>query len=84
MILSWILLVLSIPIGLWIAHLARDELISGRTWFVCIAIASFVFGTYFVYKENDALSFTLASMLIISLISYTLSYNKKWAKKAFK
>lgn len=84
MILAWILLALSVPVGLWIAWLARDELIDGRKWFLTISILCLIIGVYFSIRLDKVVLFSLASIFIVSMISYLLSYKKGWAIRAFK
>ena len=71
---------LSVPIGFLIAYLARDELIDGRKWFEILFILGFLFGVGLYLYGLKYGSYTSLFIAVISLISYILSFNKKWTK----
>jgi O-antigen ligase len=80
MIISIAILLLAIPAGFLIAWMARDELVSRRKWVKAIIILSFFLGIlFFVFKKNE-IGFSLAFIMIVSLISYRKSFDRKWAK----
>ncbi len=69
-------LLLSIPSGLFIAWLARDELIDGRKYFVMVLILCFI--AMFLFVE-EYISVSLGFIAISSWISFLKSYDSKWA-----
>ena len=77
-ILYVIVVLLSIPVGLWIAWLARDELVKGRKWFKIVIVLSIVSGIAFAFlgKYNEMLA--LVVLVIISAVAYLKSFDKKW------
>lgn len=76
---------LSIPCGLLLALLARDELISGRKYFLVLSYVC-AFGTlaYFMFYgvdgDNIAFGFSTIFVGIMSYISYRKSFDNKWIK----
>ena len=81
MIIELLILILSVPSGLFLAYISRDELINGRKWFRILIMISLISGIWFFLQRNKPLIFTLAFIFIVSLISYTKSFDKKWTKK---
>lgn len=80
MLIEILILILSVPSGLFLAYISRDELIHGRNWFIILIIISLISWIWFILQRNKSLIFTLAFIFIISLISYIKSYDKKWTK----
>lgn len=74
-ILSLIVLLLAIPIGYWIAWLAKDELVQGRKWFWVLIVASFITAGVFFYLRQNYIVLTAAFIAIVSGISLMKSYN---------
>ncbi len=81
MIIELLILILSVPSGLFLAYISRDELINGRKWFRILIMISLISEIWFFLQRNKPLIFTLAFIFIVSLISYTKSFDKKWTKK---
>ena len=81
MIFELIILLLAIPAGYLIAWLARDELISGRIWFIALIIVSIFIGMLFYFIGIKYISWTAGFVLIVSFTSLIKSYDKKWARK---
>lgn len=80
-ILVLVMLVLSIPLGFWVAWLCRDELVSGRRWFKLVMILSVVGSLVFLVYGEISAALTLFCLAIISYISHKKSFDKKWTKK---
>jgi len=82
MIISLILiLATSIPVGLLLAYLCRDELVPGRKWFKILSIVSlFLALILLLFYRKPEIILTLVYICITSLISLYLSYNKKFVK----
>ena len=80
MIVEIIVLLLAIPIGLLIAHMARDELVDGRKWFNALFIIGFLAGVWFFLIDNVAVGYTSLFIALIAIISYIKSFDKKWIK----
>jgi len=72
-----IVLLLGIPAGYLLAWLCKEELVLGRKWFLVILVLSLVSGVVFLFF-NLISSLTSFFIVIISLISLILSYNKKF------
>ncbi len=75
-----LLLSLSVPVGLYISWLSRDELVNGRFWFKAISVSSLIAG--FIGGISGKTEITLVSSFII-LVSFTAlekSFNEKWQK----
>jgi hypothetical protein len=81
MIYQICLLVLAIPVGFLIAWLCRDELLSGRVWFRVLIIVSILSAIYFYLIGNSVITFSCLFILIISLVSFIKSFDKKWTKR---
>lgn len=80
MVIEIILLLLAIPVGFLIAYMARDELIDGRKWFEILFILGVIFGIGLYLYGLKAGSYTSIFIAVVSLISYIISFNKKWTK----
>jgi len=76
-------LLAAFPTGYLLAYLARDELVSGRKWFVLLAIASVVASLPVAFYSSLRFPIILALFFIaiISLLAAWKSYDKKWVKK---
>ena len=81
MIFEILIFLSSIPAGLLIAWLARDELIDGRIYFKWLIFASFLLGIAFLFLIEYASSLTSLWITIISSVSLWKSYDKKWTKR---
>lgn len=79
-ILYLIILILAFPIGYWLAHLCRDELVKGREWFRKIIIGAFLFALIGFVFFDVAIGLTFMFILIVSGISYLKSKDKEFVK----
>jgi len=79
-ILVIVIILLSIPAGYLIAWLCMDELVIGRRWFKLIMILSILLGLIFLFY-NIIIALTMFFILIVALISYRKSFDKKWTKR---
>ncbi|MGV8142319.1 MAG: hypothetical protein ACP5NS_01640 [Candidatus Pacearchaeota archaeon] len=77
--MSYLLLVLllSIPTGLLVAWLARDELLDGRKYFKFLIALSIFLIFFFITYEYIVVS--LGFIVISTWISLIKSYDPKWA-----
>ena len=80
MLFEIIILLLAIPVGFWIAWLARDELVQGKKWFRILIIASILGIIWFWLTGLDHISWASGFILIVSFISLIKSEDKKWVK----
>lgn len=78
--LEVLILLLSIPSGMLVAWLARDELVIGRRYFfslILLSVLGVIVSKIFSY-EMGILMFGFIS--IFSYISYMKSFDEKWIK----
>jgi len=75
------ILLLAIPTGYLIAWLARDELVEGKFWFRVLIILSIFAGLWFYLTGHEYITWTTGFILIVSLISFVKSSDKKWSGK---
>jgi drug/metabolite transporter (DMT)-like permease len=80
MLIEIIILLLAVPARFLIAWMARDELVDGRKWFAALAVVSFILGALFFILGKNEIGLSLAFILVVSLISYWKSFDKKWVK----
>jgi len=81
MLLEIIILITSIPVGYLLAHLCRDELVTGREWFKLISVISVVVAILLIiFYRNLAMILTLSYIAITNLVSLWKGYDKKWVK----
>ncbi len=76
-ILGAITLLLSIPLGLFLAYLTRDELVGGRKYFKLIIFISGLTGIIFLFF-NLEVSLSLFFIFITTLICLKKSYDKNF------
>lgn len=76
----WILFA-GIPIGYAIAHMCRDELVSGRKWFLTLMILGILSSIILGILGQKTISLTLDFIAIVSLISFVKSFDKSWTNK---
>jgi hypothetical protein len=81
MIIEIIILLLGIPTGLLISYFDRDELIGGSFWFLVLALSSFIVGSWFYLTDNFIIMNSCWFIMIVSLVSYYKSKDKKWTRK---
>ncbi len=84
--LSLIILTLAIPVGYWVAWLARDELVVGRRWFGLLMFLGALAALVFLIVEKYAAAGTSAFIAILAFVSYWKSLDRTWtrAKKVSK
>ena len=75
-----LIILLGLPVGYLIAYLCKDELVDGRIWFKLIIVLSFVFGIVYYAKGEVYITWTLAFVSLVCLVSIYKSYEKKWTK----
>jgi hypothetical protein len=80
MILKIFILLLAIPTGFLIAWLSRDELVSGRKYFRILMIVSILGTIWFWLSGMSYISWTLAFVFVVGLVSLIKSEDKKWIK----
>lgn len=85
-IYSILVLALAIPLGYWLAWLAKDELVAGRKWLISLSYAcAFAALAYFMFFGADngdiAAGFTIIFIGIISYIAHMKSFDGKWTRK---
>lgn len=81
MILAIIILILGIPIGYLIAWLGRDELVAGRKWLRILMISSLFIGSWFFLTGFKAEAFTVGFILIVTMVGFVKSSDKKFVKQ---
>ena len=74
-------LLLSIPIGLLVAWLCRDELVAEKRWFKVIMVASAIIALVMLFFGNFVVVLTMIFFFIITLVSYIKSFDVKWTKR---
>jgi len=80
MFLKIIILLLAIPTGFLISWLSRDELVSGKKYFRILMIVSILGVVWFWLSGMSYISWTLAFVFIVSLVSLIKSEDKKWVR----
>jgi len=80
MFLKIFILFLAIPVGFLVSWLSRDELVSGRKYFRILMIASILGVIWFWLSGMNYVSWTLAFVFVVSLVSLIKSEDKKWTK----
>lgn len=81
LIFALIILLLGVPVGLLIAWMARDELVSGRYWFRILFILAIISEISFFIVGLINESLTSLFIAILALISYVKSNDEKWTKQ---
>jgi len=64
-----VFLLLSVPVGILISKLARDELKQGEKWFKLLIISSVLIGAWFYLTGLYYISWTMGFILIVTMIS---------------
>ncbi len=80
-ILIIIALLLAYPVGLLLAWLARDELVSGRRWFKLIIIVAMIIGLWLSFQGKKVMAFSSFFIVIATVVSYWKSFDAKWTIK---
>lgn len=78
--IEFLILISSIPIGLLIAWLARDELVAGRKWFIMLIILCTIDLVFCIYLNLLYGAYTSGFIIIVTGISYWKSFDKKWTE----
>lgn len=73
MILEILILLIAIPVGIWIANHTKEELKSGKKYFRILVIASLLGVIGFWLYGFPVVSWTMAFIFIVSLISFMKS-----------
>jgi len=79
-LLTILVLLLAFPAGYLLAYLCKDELVAGRKWFKLLALISTILAVIFVFF-NVTISLTLIFISVVSLISLSKGYDKKFVGK---
>lgn len=79
--LNIFILVLAIPVGYFIAYLAREELVQGRFWFKILIILSFVGAIGSWVYGFSVLAWTFGFILILALVALRQSFVKGFVKR---
>lgn len=80
MILYLLILLLSIPAGLLVAWLGRDELIDGFIYLKLLCEISFILVIIFSFY-NEVITLTLGFICIVGYISLLKRFDDRWAIK---
>ncbi len=78
--LSLIILALAVPVGFWIAWLARDELVAGRRWFFLAIIGGLALALGAGAMHEAAGAYTGAFIAILATIAYRKSFDRRWTQ----
>jgi len=71
-----LVLLTSIPAGIVLAKLTKEELKSGRSWFESLTILAFVAGFVFLMSKNYVVALSFFYISIVSIISLLLSHGR--------
>jgi uncharacterized membrane protein YwaF len=75
-LLSIGILVLGIPIGKLLAKMTKEELSSGKKWFMILIMVSFVGAIISLIIKNDPLMFTFLFMIVVTSQSIKIKRKK--------
>jgi FtsH-binding integral membrane protein len=75
-LLSIGILVLGIPIGKLLAKMTKEELSSGKKWFMVLIMVSFVGVIISLIIKNDPLMFTFLFMIVVTSQSIKIKRKK--------
>lgn len=75
-LLSIGILVLGIPIGKLLARMTKEELSSGKKWFMILIMVSFVGAIISLIIKNDPLMFTFLFMIVVTSQSIKIKRKK--------
>ena len=81
MIIEIAFLILAVPLGFLLAWAARDELVSGKKWFMAIFVVSVIAGIGFYVYGLSYIGWTFGFIVIVSFISLKKSKDKGWTKR---
>lgn len=74
---AWMLTFLSLPLGFYLAWLARDELVPGRPWFMIVIGAGLVL---MIIGYGKPIMYAGLSITLCSALALILSYKRGWAR----
>jgi len=74
----FIILVLGFILGLFVAHLSKDELKNGRKWFLVLALSFFIFSLIFYYYEKIPAFYS--SIFVVFFCLGSIFYTKYFIK----
>ena len=80
-LVAFVVLILSIPVGYLLAWLCRDELVQGKKFFEVIMAVFALIAVIILLFGNYVITLTAVFILICALISLVKGYDKKWVKK---
>ncbi|MEK6800767.1 MAG: hypothetical protein AABY10_02400 [Nanoarchaeota archaeon] len=80
LLLVFLAIILSIPVGYLIAWLCKEELLAGRNWFKLLCVLSFFSGIISLIFRNYEVFLTCVIIVIISAISLAKGYDKRWLR----
>lgn len=72
---------ISLIAGVYLAWLARDELVSGRHWFSAIIVVSVFACVFFSYRGEVSLAAAASCLVLGTLPALVLSYRPRWVRK---
>lgn len=78
---TFLLLIFAIPLSVYLAWLARDELVPGRPWFLVLTIISVLGAVFSLLRTNTVLGYSFASVALCAGTALVLSYQRKWTRK---
>ena len=78
MLYGIILLIVAIPVGYLLAWLGKDELVDGRKWFRIIVLVFAIVGVWSYLMKEMVWAWTSAFIVIVGIVNYRLSGNKKF------
>jgi len=81
MLYEILVIFVAIPLGYWVAYLARDELVIGRKWFLLVMIVSAIMAVMSFVFRDTVIGFSSLFILLFTYISYWKSFDKKFTGK---
>ena len=81
LLINILILLLAIPVGYLIAYLCKDELVSYKKYFRILMIVGIIGAIGFKLYGLLVESLTMLFLLVIALMSFLLSGNKKFLRR---
>lgn len=81
-VFTMVILALAVPLGFWIAWLARDELRVGRRWFAIAVAAGIVLALAAGVEWQAAGAYTGIFIAVLAGVAYRKSFDRKWTRAA--
>ncbi len=75
--LAPILLIISIPFGIWLSQAASDEISAGKKWFALIILVGLIGSIYFGIKGDVPSAVASLSAVVISGISLQKTFSEE-------